>query len=60
MNKVNHFINGKEYIGKSDRFGDIYNPANGEKIKEVNFANKEDVSTAETKTERESKPTANS
>ena len=46
MNIVNHFINGKEYVSKSDRFGDVYNPANGEKIREVNFANKEDVSVA--------------
>ena len=46
MNIVNHFINGKEYVSKSERFGDVYNPANGEKIREVNFANKEDVSVA--------------
>ena len=46
MNIVNHFINGKEYVSKSDRFGDVYNPANGEKIREVNFANKEDISVA--------------
>ena len=46
MNIVNHFINGKEYVSKSDRFGDIYNPVNGEKIREVNIANKEDVSVA--------------
>ena len=32
MNIVNHFINGKEYVSKSDRFGDVYNPENGEKI----------------------------
>ena len=32
MKKINHFINGQEYISKSDRFGDIFNPASGEKI----------------------------
>ena len=43
MKKINHFINGKEYISKSDRFGDIFNPASGEKIGSVSFANKDDV-----------------
>ena len=43
MKKINHFINGKEYISKSDRFGDIFNPASGEKIGSVSFANKIDV-----------------
>jgi len=46
MKKINHFINGKEYISKSDRFGDIFNPASGEKIGSVSFANKDDVALA--------------
>ena len=46
MNKVFHYINGKEHIGSSDRFGDVFNPANGEKIREVNLANKDDVKLA--------------
>ena len=46
MKKINHFINGKEYISKSDRFGDISNPASGEKIGSVSFANKDDVALA--------------
>ena len=46
MKKINHFINGKEYISKSDRFGDIFNPASGEKIGTVSFANKDDVALA--------------
>ena len=46
MKKINHFINGKEYISKSDRFGDIFNPASGEKIGTVSFANKDDVAMA--------------
>jgi hypothetical protein len=31
MKKINHFINGAEYISKSKRFGDVFNPALGEK-----------------------------
>ena len=46
MKKINHFINGKEYTSKSDRFGDIFNPASGEKIGSVSFANKDDVALA--------------
>ena len=46
MNKVFHYINGKEHVGSSDRFGDVFNPANGEKIREVNLANKDDVELA--------------
>ena len=42
MKVINQFINGKEYISKSERFGDIFNPANGEKTKKVSFANSED------------------
>ena len=30
MRKINQFIDGKEYISKSDRLGDIFNPAQGE------------------------------
>ena len=43
MHVVNQFIDGKEHISKSERFGDIYNPASGEKIKKVSFSN-EDLS----------------
>ena len=46
MKKINQFINGQEYISKSDRFGDIFNPASGEKIGSVSFANKDDVALA--------------
>ena len=46
MKKIYHFINGQEYISKSDRFGDIFNPASGEKIGSVSFANKDDVALA--------------
>ena len=46
MKKINHFINGAEYISKSKRFGDVFNPALGEKIAEVSFANDQDVGIA--------------
>ena len=46
MKKINQFINGKEHLSKSSRFGDIFNPAKGEKIGEVSFANKDDVQLA--------------
>ena len=46
MKKINHFINGQEYISKSDRFGDIFNPASGEKIGAVRFASIDDVALA--------------
>ena len=46
MRKINQFIDGKEYLSKSDRLGDIFNPAQGEKIAEVSLANKSDVDTA--------------
>jgi malonate-semialdehyde dehydrogenase (acetylating)/methylmalonate-semialdehyde dehydrogenase len=46
MKKINHFINGEEYISKSNRFGDVFNPALGEKIADVSFANDKDVGVA--------------
>jgi len=46
MKKINQFINGKEHLSKSSRFGDIFNPAKGEKIGEVSFATKDDVQLA--------------
>ena len=46
MKKINHFIGGVEYISKSDRFGDVFNPAVGEKIADVSLANGDDVQTA--------------
>ena len=46
MRKINHFINGKEYLSQSNRSGDVYNPALGEKIAEVSFANNADVEQA--------------
>ena len=46
MKTVNQFINGKEHISKSERFGDVFNPANGEITKKVSFANNDDVKLA--------------
>lgn len=41
-----HFINGKLTAGTGSRHGDIYNPALGEKIKEVSFAEVADIQAA--------------
>ena len=46
MKKINHFIDGNQYLGQSKRSGDVYNPALGEKIAEVSFANSDDVEQA--------------
>jgi len=46
MKKINQFINGKEHLSKSSRSGDIFNPAKGEKIGVVSFADKDDVQLA--------------
>ena len=43
MNKtLHHYINGKRVSGKG-RFGDVYNPATGEKAALVPFASKAEV-----------------
>jgi malonate-semialdehyde dehydrogenase (acetylating)/methylmalonate-semialdehyde dehydrogenase len=43
---IGHYINGKTVPGASGRRGDIYNPAIGEKIREVDFATVEEVQAA--------------
>ncbi len=43
---IPHFINGKIVQGNSDRKGDVFNPATGEIIKHVAFANQQDVDQA--------------
>ena len=40
---LSHWINGQAVAGQSGRFGDIYNPAIGEKIAEVPFASTGEV-----------------
>ena len=43
---INHYINGKVVEGKSGRRGDIYNPAIGEIVRQVDFASPEEVRAA--------------
>ena len=43
---IHHYIGGTLVAGKSGRFGDIYNPALGEKIRQVDFASQAEVRTA--------------
>ena len=43
---VGHFINGQHVPGSSKERGPIFNPAIGEKIREVAFANEQDVDDA--------------
>ncbi|MBX7146904.1 MAG: CoA-acylating methylmalonate-semialdehyde dehydrogenase [Alphaproteobacteria bacterium] len=46
VQKLKHFINGTFVDGQSKRFADIFNPATGEKIKEVPLASKNEVDQA--------------
>ncbi len=43
---IHHYVGGKLVEGRSGRFGDIYNPALGEKIREVSLASTEEVRAA--------------
>ena len=43
---IQHFINGKFVDGKSERFGDIYNPAIGEVVRQVPLATKAETEVA--------------
>jgi len=43
---IQHFINGQLHSGEGKRRGDVFNPASGEKTKQVVFANEADVNTA--------------
>ena len=40
---ISHYINGEVVPGQSGRRGDIYNPAIGEVIRKVDFANSAEV-----------------
>ncbi len=44
--QVPHFINGRDVEGTSGRFGDIWNPATGEKQAQVQFATADEVRSA--------------
>ena len=43
MRTVNHFVNGNHWIGDSERFGEVYNPATGSMIAKVRLASTDDV-----------------
>jgi malonate-semialdehyde dehydrogenase (acetylating)/methylmalonate-semialdehyde dehydrogenase len=45
-NVVNHYVNGQVVEGKSGNFGDIYNPALGEIVRKVAFADEAEVRAA--------------
>ncbi len=44
--KVEHFINGKQFADPDTRVGDVYNPATGERTKQVALASKATVEEA--------------
>ena len=44
--KVEHFINGKQFVDPGTRVGDVYNPATGEITKQVALASKATVEVA--------------
>ena len=46
MNSIEHFINGKIFKGSSKKTSQVFNPAIGEQISEVNLASKVDVDLA--------------
>ena len=46
MERISHWIGGKEVAGTSGRTGPVYNPATGRQTHEVDFATVEDVDTA--------------
>ena len=48
MNRITHWIDGKAWTGKSERHGEVYNPATGQKTGEVDFATAEVVDAAVT------------
>lgn len=48
MNRITHFINGKDWDGTSQQFGEVFNPATGEVIAHVDFATTEIVNEAVT------------
>lgn len=46
MEKLHHFIGGKNYTGAPVKFSPVYNPATGEVAREVSFASASDVDAA--------------
>ena len=46
MNTIQHFVNGKKFLGESERVGKVFNPATGEQSAEVKLATAKDVNEA--------------
>jgi malonate-semialdehyde dehydrogenase (acetylating)/methylmalonate-semialdehyde dehydrogenase len=46
MSDVQHYIDGKRVAGTSGRWGDVFNPATGEQVRRVAFANADEVDRA--------------
>ena len=46
VNDIQHYINGREVPGTSNRYGNVYNPALGEAASRVPFASTEEVGQA--------------
>ena len=46
MNTIQHFVNGKKFLGESKRVGKVFNPATGEQSAEVKLATAKDVNEA--------------
>ena len=46
MSDIQHYIGGKGVGGESGRWGDVYNPATGEKVRRVAFATEGEVDAA--------------
>ncbi len=46
MARIHHYIDGKQVAGTSGRFGEVFDPASGEKIHEVDFASASEVDEA--------------
>ena len=47
MKVIQHFVDGKKFLGDSKRVGKVFNPATGEQSAEVKLASIKDVSYAE-------------
>src|SRR5579862_3175505 len=46
MSDVQHFINGKRVDGSSGRWGDVFNPATGERVRRVALAGASEIDQA--------------
>jgi malonate-semialdehyde dehydrogenase (acetylating)/methylmalonate-semialdehyde dehydrogenase len=46
MNIIEHFVNGKKFLGDSKRTSKVFNPATGEQSAEVKLASAQDTNTA--------------